>query len=86
MTYTHPPKICGKPMIGMFDWHLYDLIGNADEWTTTPNADYPGEFLAVGGSVTVNGTGTQDLRLDEKHAGVRLVRGTSVVTFTPPSP
>ncbi|MFA6342352.1 MAG: hypothetical protein WCX75_05795 [Fibrobacteraceae bacterium] len=73
-------------MIGMFDWHLYDLIGNADEWTTTPNADYPGEFLAVGGSVTVNGTGTQDLRLDEKHAGVRLVRGTSVVTFTPPSP
>lgn len=67
-------------------WHLYDLIGNADEWTTTPNADYPGEFLAVGGSVTVNGTGTQDLRFDEKHAGVRLIRGTSVVTFTPPSP
>ncbi len=36
-----------------------------------------GEFLAVGGSVTVNGVGTQDLRLDEKHTGVRFVRGTN---------
>lgn len=60
-------------------WHLYDLLGNADEWTTTPNSDYPGEYMALGGSAELNGYITSDLRTDVARAGVRLVRGKSVV-------
>lgn len=56
-------------------WHLYDLLGNADEWTTTPNSNYPGEFMALGGSAELNGFIHWDLRMDGFRAGVRLVRG-----------